>query len=499
VKILIADDETPIREWIQFSIERGNNPDFEIVGVAENGNEAFELAVKYQVDTVITDIKMPGMDGLMLMKKLLAEIPYVSFIILTNHAEFSYAREAITYGARKYFLKSELRGQDILKALMEIHESNETLIKGKKEDCYFSGFLDIYTCYCHMEDAEFVSGFWKKHQFRKDEMFCVAAFKSTDSWDQNGLLDDFIKEQKIHILRPVLRNENIYLILQSEDERKLEESLAAFYEKWNEIGGGILVIGFVAWGIDQIMPEIDRADRMLQYEFFYNKGFLRVEDDRKKERLDREKIRKEYHEILNSLLYDEEDKICKAIVLWFDYFKEVCLEDTDWAKEICIKFVIRLEEKCAEHFPDYQEEHKVAKLQAMDMCRSICMKLISLLYSGNKFSYSQSIRETVQYIHQNYASKDLSLKVVAQAIYRSPEYLSRLFKAETGRNFSNYLMLYRLERARSLLLNTDMKIYEIAYAVGFTTPSYFSKVYHDYMGMTPELARSQKIDRKSKN
>ena len=75
MKILIADDETPIREWIQFSIERGNHPDFEIVGVAENGNDALELALEHHVDTVITDIKMPGMDGLMLMKKLLEKMP----------------------------------------------------------------------------------------------------------------------------------------------------------------------------------------------------------------------------------------------------------------------------------------------------------------------------------------------------------------------------------------------------------------------------------------
>ena len=114
MKILIADDETPIREWIQFSIERGNDPEFEVVGTAENGNEAFELALKCRVDTVITDIKMPGMDGLLLMKKLQKELPYVAFIVLTNHAEFSYAREAIEYGAKKYMLKSEMRGEDIL-------------------------------------------------------------------------------------------------------------------------------------------------------------------------------------------------------------------------------------------------------------------------------------------------------------------------------------------------------------------------------------------------
>ena len=104
MKILIVDDETPIREWIQFSIERGGNPEFEIAAVAESGNEAYELALKNQPDVVITDIKMPGMDGMELMKKVLAVSPYTNFVILTNYAEFSYAREAVTYGAKKYLL-----------------------------------------------------------------------------------------------------------------------------------------------------------------------------------------------------------------------------------------------------------------------------------------------------------------------------------------------------------------------------------------------------------
>ena len=112
-------------------------------------------------------------------------------------------------------------------------------------------------------------------------------------------------------------------------------------------------------------------------------------------------------------------------------------------------------------------------------------------------NYSQSVREAIQYIHDNYGNQDLSLKEVAQAVYRSPEYLSRRFKSETGKNFSVYLMLYRLNQAKELLLYTDMRIYEVAYAVGYAAPSYFSKVYHEYVGVTPEMTRCQQSDRKS--
>ena len=291
MKILIADDETPIREWIQFSIERGNHPDFEIVGVAENGNDALELALEHHVDTVITDIKMPGMDGLMLMKKLLEKMPYVSFIILTNYAEFSYAREAITYGAKKYFLKSELRGQDILEALLEIESERAALLEAKEEDCYSNGYLDIFTCCHRLDDGAFIRSFWQKHHFMEELDFAVVALRSRSSEGQKEKLDGFIRDQKLHILRPVLRNESIYLILQAESGELLKEAVQAFVSYWNEREPGIIVSSRNLHGIDRVMEGIEEAERMLQYDFFYKKGFFPAKIAENGERLERRRKR----------------------------------------------------------------------------------------------------------------------------------------------------------------------------------------------------------------
>lgn len=117
--------------------------------------------------------------------------------------------------------------------------------------------------------------------------------------------------------------------------------------------------------------------------------------------------------------------------------------------------------------------------------------LVEKIYGENHFGHSQCIWEAIRYIHANYA-KDISLNEVAHHVYRSPEHLSRLFKEKTGEKFSTYLISYRLDKAKNLLLNTDMKIYEIAYAVGYTNPSYFSKTYREWMGIAPEATRSRK-------
>lgn len=101
------------------------------------------------------------------------------------------------------------------------------------------------------------------------------------------------------------------------------------------------------------------------------------------------------------------------------------------------------------------------------------------------------IRDALLYIHQHY-TEELPLARVAQALYRSPEYFSRQFKAEVGENFSVYLTLYRLERAQELLRRTDLSVGEIACRVGYTTPGYFGRLYKKYLGITPEQERMSK-------
>lgn len=262
MKILIVDDETPIREWIQFCIERAGDERYEIVGSAKNGKEAYELFCETHPEVIISDIKMPVMDGIALLKQVSKESPNTVFLILTNHAEFTYAQEAVEFGARKYLLKSELRGEELLGELERI--------------------------------------------------------------------------------------------LTSQQERQADTDM-------------------------KIMLQSQMEDR---------------------ER-----------------------------------------NDSDLA-------------------------------------------------GSHDGRYSQVIQDALQFIKEYYR-EDISLVGVAKHVYRSSEYLSRLFKAETGENFSIYLMMYRMKRARELLQTTDLKIYQIANEVGYETPGYFTKIYRKYIGESPEDTRSQ--------
>lgn len=498
MKILIVDDETPIREWIQFGIERGGNPEFEIAAVAENGNEAYELAVKLQPAVVITDIKMPGMDGIELMKRVLEVNPYTYFVILTNYAEFSYAREAVTCGAKKYLLKSELRGRDILEALEEIRKEMLERIKNKEKDRYSNGYLDIFDCYYNLEKKEFLEEFWKRHHFRPEEYFMVTGFEKREGDGQRELFDSFVGVRRIHAILPALKNKSIYLILQAGSEDELAAAAQELSEVYRRKDQGLMVSGSVKKGLHLVMPGILETERLLRYTFLLDRGYLNLSDALELPPLDRSAIKRGCQKLLNGILYEGEEVIRVALEDWFQSLHGASFEDIQWVKEICVQLVIRIEEICEEHIPDFSDEHQPDTDWTMAVCKELCEKLVNRIYSEDNFRYSQSVRDAIRYIHDNY-SRDISLQEVARYTYRSPEYLSRLFKAETGGNFSGYLAALRLGKARDLLLNTDMKIYEIAYAVGYATPSYFSKVYKEFAGVGPEVTREQKNKERNKS
>ncbi|MGL5086320.1 MAG: response regulator transcription factor [Clostridium sp.] len=127
--ILIVEDEAPIRKWIEYTIVNASS-DFNVIGTANNGKEGYDLALQLKPKVILTDIKMPVMDGIELTKKIKEELPDTVVIILTNFEEFSYAKQAITYGVYEYLIKSDIRTKDIKELLDKIN--NEIKIADEK-------------------------------------------------------------------------------------------------------------------------------------------------------------------------------------------------------------------------------------------------------------------------------------------------------------------------------------------------------------------------------
>ena len=126
--ILIVEDEAPIRDWIAYTISNISE-EFNVLATASNGKEAYELALNLNPNVIISDIKMPIMGGIELAKKIKESYPHIYFILLTNYAEFSYAKEAISCGVYEYLIKTDIRPKELKELLDKINDLDK---KGKR-------------------------------------------------------------------------------------------------------------------------------------------------------------------------------------------------------------------------------------------------------------------------------------------------------------------------------------------------------------------------------
>ena len=497
MKILIVDDETPIREWIQFSIERALDQQLHVIAAVQSGEEALEILQTQVIDVVITDIKMPGLSGLELMKQVRSLYPYIHFIILTNYAEFAYAREAVTYGAKKYFLKSELRGEDIVQTLREILKEDKNLIANKEKDCYSNGYLDIYYCYQNRTNKEYLKSFWKRHHFNDAQKYVILGILDGGKIDAEDLCKK-IEQNTVNVLRPAFRNGNLYLFLQEKTVQALEIGCNILAEWINQEYGCTVVIGPVWDHVTDVMDALAETDRLFLYSFFNNSGIIRESYLNKQEHLDRLYIQSKSREILQQIYRKDQAHTVSHIKLWFSLFHNVGMDDLEWSREQCILFLRKLEECYAEKTSSYHEIR--GKIEDLDKkeCLRQCLQIVDKYYTQESRKYSEAIRATRIYIEDHYSDSELSLTSVANYVHRSSEYLSRLFKSEVGQSFSTYLTEYRITKAEEFLMTTDMRIYEVAEAIGYPNPSYFSKIFKETLKMTPDQFRSQNKNRISK-
>lgn len=119
--ILVVEDEAPIREWVAYTISNISQ-EFNVVASACNGKEAYELAIKLKPQVIISDIKMPIMDGITLTKEIKSIMPNVEIVLLTNYEEFSYAKQAISCGVYEYLIKSDIRPKELKSLLEDIND-----------------------------------------------------------------------------------------------------------------------------------------------------------------------------------------------------------------------------------------------------------------------------------------------------------------------------------------------------------------------------------------
>lgn len=494
VKVLVVDDEVPIRQWMEFCINRMEG--YQVAGAAANGAEGYSMFRKTRPDIVITDIRMPVMDGLEMLKMIRNENPAIYTAVLTSHEDFEYARQAIKLGAAEYILKTEITVESLGLVLENGKKSAGPDAFGGREK--------------HMEDlsnrnhylrslvlghpAAVVGGDMVKEYgipLEKGRFVALDIMTREDGPLRIELLEDGPLE---HVIKVPLELNHTALLGNlrrgaSASERRTKEELYRYCR---------FILDQVPCkiGCSDIYDSLGRlGDAMRQAHNRVKLGFYHP----------RESVFRDREQMVCRLPNGEKYKIrfskelvnqnySRAVEIRNEMMAEARAEevtDIEYLKKLYLFFLTSLYHITKDDVDKVEEElagfgQEMAAALSLDQMDEVMKRGFELCgdWGVGGGSYSAPIRSAVRYMEKNFAGS-LTLPDVAAHAGLSAEYLSRLFKEETGVKFVVYLNNLKLKHALHLLETTNLKVYEVAEQVGYSNLSYFSTVFKKNFGQNP--------------
>jgi two-component system response regulator YesN len=537
-KLILVDDEEEVREGILKRIEWGKYG-FEIVGSAANGRDALDICEKVTPDVVITDIKMPFMDGLELTSILRERVPAAKVIIITGFDEFEYAQKAIKQNVFDYILKPVAYGEtvNILKKIKDSMDKEKANAEDmKKLNEYYLKSLPIIR-------EKFLSSlilnripekeiFERLRSYKID--FCGKRFVAIKVSIDFFVLDDtpktfntkLIKERELlkfsvyNICDEIINNyklgtvfihdDSIVIIVMSELETE-EEMYDYFIVALEEIRQKVykfthfsvtIGIGTVEEDISNINRSYRESEIAVDYRVIMggnriiwirdiepsNKATFKFDKDIKQEL--------ESDIKLGSYLKVEEilDKIFEDIIKYKVSVKEYQLylmEVLTSIMQVAQSLNIEVADMLGENYNVFIELYKFNDInEVKKWLQSLCYKIMERISKGIQSSYKKAVDNAVNYIMKNYNDSEMNVNKICTYLYLSPTHFSFIFKKEMKMTFLNYLVKVRMEAAMELLKTTNLKSFEVAEKVGFSDSNYFSYSFKKYCGMSPKEYRN---------
>ncbi|KRF10049.1 hypothetical protein ASG89_00425 [Paenibacillus sp. Soil766] len=478
--VLIVDDEPIVRQGlIQFEWESYG---FEAVHACNNGREALQWLNANQVELVVTDIKMPGMDGVELSGKIRELYPDTMVLLLTGYNEFTYAQQAIKNGVFDYLLKpaSDDDFEQVLsKAYKHLRDREE---KKRMQETMTYHFLlrnQVKDSQFSMETLNLAR--YPEHAFR-----LVLAYLPSERMEAE--IADRLAQHKF-----VQLNKREWVMLATEDE--MEHISQAFGNSGVELGisssqpnrndipaaykeAGLALTGKFLCADQHVFHYSDSASE--------EKQLLFVTDILKK--------------IMNwnTRIQGSTDKQIKHFLSGIVEEIRVKGLAVPYIKQLMVSMVSVLEKELsmvpfflAEEWDRAKESflNTVGTAQNLDvieqnLCNGICEFIEKLYHQNVQAKESAKLQEVLDYIHEHYPEV-VSLDVISEVFRMHPANFSKWFKENKGNTFVDYLTKYRMDQAKQLLEQTDLKLTQIAEAVGFQDARYFGQVFKKQVDLTP--------------
>ena len=530
LKVFLAEDEFIIREGIKNNIDWQAHG-YEFCGEASDGELAFPLIQKTRPDILITDIKMPFVDGLALSRLVKKELPETEIIILSGYEEFDYAKEAIQIGVARYLLKP-INGETLLQEIDSVAEiilgkQKEKEIREKyqkeMEENSLRDQMDLFqhlvTGDCSMEellsvadklDLKIMAPWYSivllkiqsmKHDYEEYSGSIVVVDERIAKLaePEHVLVFDRALEGRAFLFKA--DSEEELLAYQKEYLGDVKEVLSG-YANLRYFGG----IGTPVNRLREIPASFEDASHAFAHRYLVaescildssllmQEGAAEHEDFRisavNPEQIDRAKMQEFLRTgDLDEVVYfvDEffgkldggamKSRIFRQYITMDAYFSIV-----DFLKGLGLQ-------KDEIEAPDQDGSILQDEKSAMDYIVRIMEKALVLREKKASSRYEDVVSEVIHYIEDNYAQEELSLNLLASHVNFSPNHLSMIFSQQTGQTLIRYLTDYRMNRAKELLRCSSKKSSVISMEVGYKDPHYFSYLFKKTQGMTPTQYR----------
>lgn len=525
IRVMIIEDDYIVRLYLKNNIDWKANG-IEVVAEASNGETCLEILETTAADIVVTDMSMPGMDGITLIKNIKEAYPNIKIIVLSCHNDFALVKDAMKFGAVEYILKHTMEPANLIETIKNVAGNDKGKEIEKLKKLKSSNDSNSVHDYAVVEDLlrgnlkineENAGGQLAKMNIKIGlHNICVinidvadrGVFSSISTVEENDLYKYSVFQVIENVMEGIpytsVHMDNRFVILLSLEKynssfqidnilKNTVSFISASLFKELNIKTFIAVSNLMK-DISQLSAGYGQSLEVFKYRIYKSNASHMFYSE----------ISKGYQlNEVNDMINDFKDKLKngnyiegeRLLLEIYDLIEKLVVSPEDLgilmiellniASGVAEDIGLNQREVFGTNVVPYNNIKKFSNIKGIfNWYTEIYQIIKKCVVRQNAGGYRKEIRNAIEYIAKNIES-EITLNTVANHVNVSAVYFSQLFKQQTGVNFSEYLSKMRIERAKKLLEESDMKVYEVAYKSGFSQPQYFIKIFKDMVGMTP--------------